>query len=86
MSSRTLIPKPNDTSWMSRCTYKISLMQVDKATISDSVVDKAVSVCSFEHQDIGDFPNKITYPVQDFEEIGSICSSYLCIPQKSAST
>ena len=54
-----------------------SLITVDRASISDSVVDKAVLVYNLEHHEIGEPQIGITYLVLDFADIGSLWSSYL---------
>jgi hypothetical protein len=50
---------------------RISLVAVDKAIYSASVVDKAISVCSFDAHTKGQFANVIMYPVRDLAVVGS---------------
>jgi hypothetical protein len=58
----------------------------DNAMYSASVVDKAIYVCSFDAQSTGHPQKVMTYPVLDFNVVGSCASSGFHKPAKSAST
>ena len=62
-----------------------SLVAVDKAIYSASVVLSAISVCSLLAHAIGQFAYFMTYPVLDVTEIGSSLSFEFYAPEKSAS-
>jgi hypothetical protein len=53
---------------------------------SASVVDKSISVCSVDAQINGHPQKVVTYPVLDFNVVGSCASSGFHNPAKSAST
>jgi hypothetical protein len=63
-----------------------SRMAWDNAMYSDSVVDKEISVCSFDAQSTGHPQKVMTYPVLYFNVVGSCASSGFHNPAKSAST
>lgn len=58
----------------------------DNATYSDSVVDKVISVWSFDDQIIAQFANMITYPVRDITDDGSSLQAEFHSPANDAST
>ena len=58
----------------------------DNATYLLSVVDSAISVCSFEHQIMEQFAYIITYPDLDIIKDGSSLNSVFHSPANDAST
>ena len=58
----------------------------DRAMYSLSVVERAISVCSFDDQMIGQFAQNITYPVRDITDDGSSLHDVFQSPANDAST
>ena len=63
-----------------------SLIAVERATHSASVVDRETVVCNLECHTMGQFAWKITNPVLDKHSRGSSAWSGVQFPAKSAST
>ena len=75
-----------DISLSIACIGITSLIACDRAIYSASVLLKAVSVCSFDARNTGQFAKHITYPVQDLTEFGSYDVAFVQLPVKSVST
>jgi hypothetical protein len=63
-----------------------SLIAVDSALYSDSMVEVEMSVCNLLTHKTGQSAMKITYPVRLLTQDGSCLFSYPHNPAKSAST
>ena len=73
----------SSNSWVMGIASRIDW---DRAMYSASVVERAILVCSFEVQIIGQFAYFVTNPVLDMTDDGSSDSSLDQSPAKPAST